>query len=123
MTQGESGKAPDGICHACFPFQAPFAKSSNHNHDPIGSPMPETPIHARRKQHAIEGAILEETTGSKGKPVFSSKYSGLEKEVETSEHGNSNMAQIHEGKVRRYSTKTTSRTATTWNAFLATLCT
>lgn len=100
LTREESGTAPNGVCHGCLPFQAPFAKSSNHNHDPIGSPMPETTVHARRKQHAIEGAILEEAAGSKGKPVFSSKYSGLEKEVETSETGNPNMAQIHEGKVR-----------------------
>ena len=85
--------------------------------------MPETPIHARRKQHAIEGAILEETAGSsRGKPVFSSKYSGLEKEVEPSEHSNPNMAQIHEGKVRTHPTITT-RMAKTWNASLALLCT
>ncbi len=94
LIREESGASQNENCQPCFPFQAPFAKA---NHDPIGSPMPETPLHARRKQQAIEGAILEET---RGQTVFSSKYSGLEKEVEASEHQNGNLAQIHEGKVR-----------------------
>jgi hypothetical protein len=91
----ESEASDKGACLPCLPFQAPFARSS----DPIGSPMPETPLHTRRKQHLVEDAILEKNRHNQ---VFSSKYGGLEKEVEENGNGNGNMAQIHEGKVRNF---------------------
>jgi ribosomal protein L25 (general stress protein Ctc) len=59
--------------------------------------MPATPIHTRRKQHAVEEALRKQ---NKNNPVFSSKYGGLEKEVEEEDKVKLSQAQIHEGKVR-----------------------
>ena len=88
LIRNESETSNHGNCHPCLPFTAPFARSN----DPIGSPMPETPVHTRRKQHAVENAINKQDNQS-------SKYGGLEKEVVEIEHVNRNLAQIHEGKV------------------------
>jgi hypothetical protein len=62
--------------------------------------MPETPVHARRKKHAVGDAFRGENLK---KQVFSSKYGGLEKEVESEKTENGSMAEIHEGKVRQCS--------------------
>lgn len=83
--------AEHGVCGPCF-AKAPFARSA----DPIGSPMPETPVHARRKKFAVEDAMRGQ---DRNNPVYSSKYSGLEKEVEPKKKESGNLAQIHEGKV------------------------
>ena len=74
-------------CHPCFTFRAPFKRYLN---DPLGSPLPDTPISKRKKRD------------------FSSRYSGLEKEVSTagqssyytSNANNSRTADVHEGSVR-----------------------
>ena len=84
--------AEDSVCGPCF-AKAPFARSI----DPIGSPMPETPLHSRRKKFAVEDAMLGE---NRNNPIFSSKYSGLEKESEPVKKENGNVAQVNEGKVR-----------------------
>lgn len=56
----------------------------------------ETPLHQRRKKHAVEDALREEY---RNKPVFSSKYKGLEKEVIVQDKPKGVGAEIHEGKV------------------------
>jgi hypothetical protein len=61
--------------------------------------MPETPLHSRRKKFAVEDAMLAQ---NRNNPAFSSKYAGLEKEVEPTNKENGNLAEIHEGKVRNY---------------------
>lgn len=55
----------------------------------------ETPLHQRRKKHAVEDALREEY---RNKPVFSSKYKGLEKEVIVQDKPKGVGAEIHEGK-------------------------
>jgi hypothetical protein len=51
-------------CHQCFLFKAPFGNRNNKSNDPLGSPLPDTPLSHRKKQRE-----------------FSSQYGGLEKEV------------------------------------------
>lgn len=84
-----------GNCLPCLPFKPNFPQANN---DPIGSPLPDTPVHAKRKQHAVQDALREENLLKT--QVFSSKYGGLEKEVEDLDQENGNVAVIHEGKVR-----------------------
>ena len=86
--QQSSGGNDD--CQPCLGIGAPFRRKSS---DPLGSPMPDTPISSRRKRRE-----------------FSSRYGGLEKEVSTatqssfysSSNGgnNSQAANVHEGSVR-----------------------
>jgi len=83
MGAQQSSGGSDG-CHPCFAFRAPFKRYLN---DPLGSPLPDTPISKRKKRD------------------FSSRYSGLEKEVSTagqssyytSNANNSRAADVHEG--------------------------
>jgi serine/threonine protein kinase len=50
--------------------------------DPMGTPMPETPVFKRKqRQQAMKEAMLNGS--STDNPVFSSKYAGLEKETST----------------------------------------
>lgn len=99
-TQSSSGHdIDDEQCTPCF-TKAPFARSAR-SVDPMGSPMPSTPIDARRKKFAVEDAMLGQNVNH---PVFSSRYSGLEKEVEPTKKENGCGAQIYEGKVSHYST-------------------
>jgi hypothetical protein len=73
----------------CFAFQAPFKRNTNSN-DPLGSPLPDTPVSRRKRQE------------------FSSRYGGLEKEVSaasqssfyTSNANTSRTANVFEGAVR-----------------------
>jgi hypothetical protein len=91
--------ASEGDCQPCFFFRAPFRSE-----DPIGSPMPETPVQHRSKRiEAVKNALRGE---KRDNPVFSSKYLGLEKEVDyrskSSLDGSSEsecQAEVHEGKV------------------------
>lgn len=85
--QQSSGGNDD--CQPCLGIGAPFRRKSS---DPLGSPMPDTPISSRRKRRE-----------------FSSRYGGLEKEVSTatqssfyssSNGNNSQAANVHEGSVR-----------------------
>ena len=87
----------DNDCN-CFFFKLPFKSN-----DPIGSPMPETPLHQRAKRSAIKTALNK----VRESPVFSSKYGGLEKEVDycskalssIEDQENGHRAEVHEGKV------------------------
>lgn len=87
--------AEDEPCGPCF-TKAPFARPTTRSIDTIGSPMPSTPIDARRKKFAVEDAMLGQTVNN---PIFSSRYGGLEKEVEPTKKENGNGAQIYQGKV------------------------
>jgi hypothetical protein len=67
--------------------------------------MPETPVHQRHKRHqAVTTAMRGEQ--QRDAPAFSSKYLGLEKEVDSrakssiEEQKNEYRAEVHEGKVR-----------------------
>jgi hypothetical protein len=91
VQSGTSHGADNGACGPCF-AKAPFARAI----DPIGSPMPETPLHSRRKKLAVEDVMLGE---NRNNPIFSSKYSGLEKESEPAKKENGGVAQVNEGKV------------------------
>ena len=79
----------NGDCHPCFVFGAPFGRKSNSN-DPLGSPMPDTPVSRRKRRE------------------FSTQYDGLEKEISTvgqssfytSNANVSRTADVHEGSVR-----------------------
>jgi hypothetical protein len=51
-------------CHPCFLIKAPFGNRNKNSNDPLGSPLPDTPLSSRKKQRE-----------------FSSQYGGLEKEV------------------------------------------
>jgi hypothetical protein len=108
--QSTSGKSE--ACQPCFAFQAPFRqKYGNHNNsDPLGSPVPDTPM-AQRKQRENG----RRNDNNKENPIFSSRYGGLEKEVDAaSRRTNENTtkdtldmmaesqqfrAEIHEGQV------------------------
>ena len=78
-------------CHPCFGLQAPFKRKVSSN-DPLGSPLPDTPMSLRKKRE------------------FSSRYGGLEKEASsaggssfirnTSDGNKSRTADVHEGSVR-----------------------
>jgi len=70
-------------CHVCFAIRAPFTRQANSN-DRLGSPLPDTPISARKRRE------------------FSSQYGGLEKEVfiigqSSFSTNNSRTAHVHEG--------------------------
>jgi len=75
-------------CHPCFGLQAPFKRKVSSN-DPLGSPLPDTPMSLRKKRE------------------FSSRYGGLEKEASsaggssfirnTSDGNKSRTADVHEG--------------------------
>lgn len=88
----------------CFFLGKPNVRSSSS--DPMGTPLPGTPMHQRRKRELI----LEE---ARKNPVMMSTYGGLEKETEafykkdpTSStnrgNGKSNEPQVYEGQVRAH---------------------
>ena len=83
----QQSSAENGDCHPCFAFNAPFKRNVNSN-DPLGSPLPDTPMSQRKKRE------------------FSSRYGGLEKEVssvsagKSSLHNKSQTADFYEGAVR-----------------------
>lgn len=56
-------------CQPCFFFSPGKATS-----DPIGSPIPDTPVTARKNQRNMKEIVIRD------KPLFSSRYHGLEKE-------------------------------------------
>lgn len=72
-------------CRPCFFFNSPVAGSKNGkktktSYDPLGSPVPDTPVTARQRKQARQNGIAQ---GQSKDPVFSSRYGGLEKEVST----------------------------------------
>ena len=80
--QQSSGGNDD--CQPCLGVGAPFRRKAN---DPLGSPMPDTPVSSRRKRREL------------------SRYGGLEKEVSPASFYGSNAhtsqtANVHEGSVR-----------------------
>ena len=85
--QQSSGGNDD--CYPCFAFPSVFRRHANSN-DPLGSPLPDTPL-SRRKRRA-----------------FSSRYDGLEKELSSpgqarfyvSNTNSSRHGDVHEGLVR-----------------------
>lgn len=87
----------DGVCKPCFLFRAPMPASRTIS-DPMGSPLPETPMVDRRKREAAITNIQEDTNPD---PVYSSQYFGIEKEVDAnaSQDNPSSRAVVHEGKV------------------------
>ena len=97
MKRSESDASSNQDCVPCFLFRSPFRSN-----DPIGSPMPETPVQQRKRHQAIKKAL---TGDQRNAPAFSSKYMGLEKEVDVSksnieDQDNECRAEVHEGKVR-----------------------
>lgn len=80
-------------CQSCFFLDgvAHSFRTSGRASDPIGTPLPETPLHLRRKRAQVQEAIRNES-----KPVFSSKYAGLEKEVSQIEDVDDDTV-IHDG--------------------------
>jgi hypothetical protein len=79
-------------CQPCFFVKAPFRSN-----DPIGSPLPDTPIAARHRKQAVKNELKN--------TVYSSRYVGLEKEVVPNGSADSlngrHQAEVHEGKVSR----------------------
>jgi hypothetical protein len=66
----------EGPCHCFFLGGAGVKpKSRSRSSDPMGTPLPVTPMHTRRKRERI----LEE---ARNNPVMMSQYGGLEKETE-----------------------------------------
>mmetsp|Transcript_26768 Transcript_26768/g.65101 ORF Transcript_26768/g.65101 Transcript_26768/m.65101 type:complete len:441 (-) Transcript_26768:298-1620(-) len=93
-TSHTDGADDDGaVCKPCFLFNSPIGRSS----DPMGTPMPETPIVHRRKRDAAIDKLREER---KSDPVYSSQYFGIEKEVDpkSSRSNGDKRAKVHEGK-------------------------
>jgi serine/threonine protein kinase len=90
-TNSEYDKAGD--CNPCFLFRSPLRSN-----DRIGSPMPETPVVHRRKRDEAINVLHEERRKN---PAYSSKYFGIEKEVEEPKkrQENGHKAQVHEGNV------------------------
>jgi serine/threonine protein kinase len=78
-------------CQACFWFGQGL--SSVRRTDPIGTPLPDTPVYQRKKREKMAKAMRDPT-------IFSSRYAGLEKEVveeeDVTEHAR-NGAQFYEG--------------------------
>jgi len=82
-------------CQPCFFFDG-FSKGLRQvagKSDPIGTPLPDTPVYQRRRREKLQEALRKDN------PLYSSKYAGLEKEP--SEHLNGiaeeQDAQVHEG--------------------------
>ena len=101
LNRTDSDASSTGECEPCFLFRSPFRSN-----DPIGSPMPETPVHHRQKRNqAIKNALRGD---QKNSPAFSSKYIGLEKEVDyrskssLEDQENECRAEVHEGKVSTF---------------------
>jgi serine/threonine protein kinase len=71
----EDGQGP---CRPCF-FMDRFAKNMRKDRvrvlDPMGTPLPETPLFQRKRRQEVHQAL------KKDDPVYSSKYGGLDKEV------------------------------------------
>ena len=84
--QQSSGGNDD--CQTCFALPSPFKRNGNSS-DPLGSPLPDTPLVRRNKRE------------------FSSQYDGLEKELSANSQSsfyisnlyNSRQADVHEGSV------------------------
>jgi tRNA A-37 threonylcarbamoyl transferase component Bud32 len=75
--QNGGRKEEQADCVPCF-FLGYFSKHlpGSRASDPIGTPLPETPLFQRkRRQQAVKAAMQKDED-----PVFSSKYCGLEKE-------------------------------------------
>jgi serine/threonine protein kinase len=79
-SQNGARKDEHAECVPCF-FLGYFSKHlpGSRASDPIGTPLPETPLFQRkRRQQAVKAAMQKDED-----PVFSSKYCGLEKETST----------------------------------------
>lgn len=98
LNREDSDASSVAECEPCFLFRSPFRS----NNDPLGTPIPETPLH-RRKQRKI--AVRDALRGGdRNAPIYSSKYIGLEKEVESRSKSslgsqeNEYGVQVHKGK-------------------------
>jgi serine/threonine protein kinase len=109
---GQHSRAQNGRnndCEQCFFFlPAPFrvqnsgrgvlssnggggGTSSTNSNPLLGTPLPDTPVHQRRKREVVQQAMRDEAMS---KPLFSSKYFGLEKEPLGASVSNENNAPI-----------------------------
>ena len=94
---GDDDDDDDRQCQPCFFFNSPVArrngasgkKKGSNNRDPLGSPLPDTPVAVKKRKQAAANAI---SNNQKDNPIFSSKYGGLEKEVSTSTTASSSNA-------------------------------
>lgn len=83
-------------CQPCFLFDG-FSKglrSVAGKSDPIGTPLPDTPVYQRRRREQLQEALRKDNA------QFSSKYAGLEKEPSEKLNGSiteESCAQIYEG--------------------------
>jgi serine/threonine protein kinase len=99
QTNGKNEKAD---CVPCFFLGSLSNGLPGRTKDPMGSPLPDTPLFQRkRRQQAVTEAMRRDED-----PVFSSKYFGLEKETDKMFASNNNGssfveeevgAQVHEG--------------------------
>jgi hypothetical protein len=83
--KGSSTNKDGSPCHPCFAFQAPFQQ---HASDPLGSPLPDTPLTKRKQQRGMYdqgGGTTKNGQPSNGQstPIYSSRYGGLEKEPDS----------------------------------------
>lgn len=81
---GSDAAANKYKCQPCFFFSPAAAGNikslvtdSSSNSDPMGSPLPDTPVFERKRREATQQRLRDD-------PIFSSKYGGLEKEVSDS---------------------------------------
>lgn len=80
QTQGSDREEESSVCNTpCFFFgNVPNGlRKVVGRHDPIGTPLPETPIYQRKRRQQVHQALQED----RGKEIFSSNYAGLEKEL------------------------------------------
>ena len=71
--------SPAGVGGGLKHFVMAPPPNSKPSSDPMGSPLPDTPVFVRKRREATKERLLDD-------PIFSSRYGGLEKEV-SSESG------------------------------------
>lgn len=73
----------NALCQPCFFLGDGLrrvVKSGTHASDPIGSPVPDTPLHTRQRRQQVQAALRQSEESNKKGFALSSQYSGLEKE-------------------------------------------
>ena len=86
----------DAACMPCFFMNGVSQQllTRTRSADPIGTPLPETPLFQRKRRQQVQHALRTTNNNDNDKAnnnntaVFSSRYGGLEKEVSTSNHHN-----------------------------------
>jgi len=75
--EDSAAASSDADCRPCFfldHFSKALRKATSRGADPMGTPLPDTPLYQRKKREQVQKAMRNKD------PVFSSKYGGLEKE-------------------------------------------